>query len=314
MKKLLFFLISAVVLNGCATSPASKNEPAAAAKVEPTYFEKISGQNVQDLRPAATCPRSDKEFATSTWRQMSAMAAACVKAGDWNRVDQLGNAIAIKGSKAPWGAYYMGMAADAKKNYPRAIWMMELALKKAPGEGILHYELGRIRWQMGDDILALKEMKQASDLNPSLTEAHWITGMVALNTDKLGDAETAFQKALATDRNHFPSVMALAEVKMRQKDWVHAASELNQAISINPRSTKARLVLAGMHETQLKQVQEALDAYKDLKRLSAANKLDAPLNINVDDKIRTIEGTLKQSLKPQVSKRQPSSTEGKVAK
>ena len=298
---------------GCAQAPVNQSEYVA-KKVEASYFEKVNGITVAQFRSSASCPNDPSSMSSSDWKRLSAMASACVKSQEWAKVEKLGNAIAIKGKLTPWGPYFLSLAAESRKDYPRAIWMLELALKKAPKEGILQYQLGRVHWLMGNDLDALKYLKQASETNPSLVEAHWTTGLVALSGDNFSEAESALNRALAVDSRHWPSIATLAEVKMRTKNWEAAEALLNQAVSLNPQSTKARVALATVQEIGLKKAYDALSTYKELKRQSAQNKLDAPINFNVDDKIKSIEGSLAKAPKPQVSARQPSAEDGKVAK
>lgn len=306
-------LVVSVVAVGCAQAPLNQSEYVA-KKVEASYFEKVNGTVISQFKTGVNCPSSESELNGTEWKRLSSQAAACVKAQDWAKVEKLGNAIAIHGKLTPWGPYYLSLAAESRKDYPRAIWMLELALKKAPKEGILQYQLGRVNWMMGNDIEALKYLKLASETNPSLIEAHWITGLVALNSDKFSEAESALNRALAMDSKHWPSLTTLAEVKIRTKDWEKAESLLSRAVSLNPQSTKARVALATVQEIGLKKAYEALGTYKELKRQSAQNKLDAPLNFNLDEKIKMIEGALATVPKPQVSSRQPSTQDEKVAK
>ena len=149
MNKLILALSLLAV--GCASAPAKKGQPKAAAlavaqkeEVKPAYTEKMTVQKVVELAKMA-CPR-DGAWNGMEWRKVIPMANACVQAKDWRRVDSIGEYLGVHAHLAPWGAYYMSLAAGARKDYPRAIWMMELALKKAPTEGLFHYQMGRTAW------------------------------------------------------------------------------------------------------------------------------------------------------------------------
>src|SRR5262249_51286318 len=154
------------------------------------------------------------------------------------------------------------------------IWMLELALKKDPKEGLFHYELGRIHWELKEDQDALKELKQASDLNAGLTDAHWIMGQMAVGRQDYSAAEKYFQKALASNSQHVPSLLGMATLKINSKDYVKAEDYLNQAISLSPKSAKARVALAQLQEQHLNKLDEALRTYKQIKQMAAKNQLD----------------------------------------
>lgn len=306
-------LLGAVVLLSSCASSSRNSDTALAPKVKPTYFDKVTAQRIEDWDPGVACPLSQTEDSKVEWKKLANLAAACVKIQNWGQVEKLGNQLSIHGRLTPWGPYFLALAAEARRDFPRALWMLELGLKKAPREGILHYQLGRIRWQMGDDVLALQSLHEASNLNPSLTDAHWVDGMLALNAGKLGEAEVAFEKALANQSSHWLALMALAEVKLRGKDFSRAENLLQRALRFNDRSLRARLALAFVQEVELKKFREALGSYQDIKRLSAENKLDATLNMNLEEKIRSVESELAKAEKLKISSRQPASPEGKVA-
>lgn len=302
-------IFTSILISGCATpgaeikkqtyiAPAPLNAPAA-----PTYSEKARGVTVDQVK-SANCPQ-DNKWENLTWTKIIPLANACVKAKDWHRVEKMGDLLAKTAYLTPWGAYYLSVAAEARKDYPRALWMLELALKKNPNEGIFHYEIGRIQWELKDDAEALKHLKMASDLNSSLTGAHWIMGQMAIQRQDYSAAEHLFEKALESDSEHMPSIFAMAQVKVIKKEWERAEEYLAKAVRYNPRSTKARLALAQVQEEYLKKVQEALHGYKQLKQLSADRKLDESVHINLDEKIQSLEKNITQ-MTNKVTTRQPS--------
>jgi tetratricopeptide (TPR) repeat protein len=316
MRNIILLLAAGTLLAGCASAPSGteKKSDSALAPAAPTYSEKVATVNLTEFKPATACP-ADGKFESPDWRKVAGYANACVKAKDWRKVENIGNYLAKNAHLTPWGAYYLSLAAASRKDYPRATWMLELALKKAPTEGLFHYQLGRLHWEMGNDTDALKEMKLASDMNPSLTDAHYVTGQLALQKGDNSEAEKRFRKALAIDPKHVGSTMGIATLRMKAGDWAKAEGALEDAVALSPRSTRARLALAQVREQQLKKFQEALDTYKELRALQAQKKLDEITGINLDEKISTLEKSIAQAAKEnQVSQRKPSNQEGQVAK
>jgi tetratricopeptide (TPR) repeat protein len=318
---------------GCATgtksaqSPTSANNssskkgasvPAPAMSKEtpipppPLYTEKVTGISLEQMR-SGSCPQ-DTKWESFNWEKIVPLANACVKAKDWVKVEKMGDVLAKRAYLVPWGAYYLALDAESRKDFARAVWMLELALKKAPGEGIFYYEIGRIHWELGNTPLSIKNFKEASDKNPSLTEAHWVLGQVALNQRKTSDAKTYLKRALESSPKHFPSLMSMAQLEINSKNWVEAEKLLTQAISINAHSTRARLALVKTQEDELKKLSEALSGYKEIKKLAADKKLDEVPIINFDEKIRNLQDSIKRaSAAEKVTARQPSGEE-KVAK
>ncbi|MGZ3721874.1 MAG: tetratricopeptide repeat protein [Bdellovibrionales bacterium] len=285
---------SAMLFAGCATAPAEKTSAhlEALPAPAPSYEEKVGSMAVEQVKTA--CP-ADSKWEALEWKKISPYANACVKAKDWGKVEKMGNFLATHAHLTPWGPYYMSLAAEGRKDYPRAIWMLELALKKAPKEGIFHYELGRIHWELGDDADAVKHLKQASELSPSLTQAHWVMGQLAVQRHDFNEAETLFQKALKIDSKHLPSILGMATLTINNKDFARAEGYLTQAVALNPRSSKARLALAQVQAEHLKKYQDALHTYKQIKQMNADKKLDESVHINLDEKIQSLEKSLTQA-------------------
>jgi tetratricopeptide (TPR) repeat protein len=305
VRNIILLAAAGLLLAGCASTPGTEKKTLEKAPA-PTYTEKVTAVNLQEFKPVAACP-ADGKWESPDWKKVAAYANACVKAKDFRKVEMIGSYLAKSAHLTPWGAYYMSLAAQYRKDYPRAAWMLELALKKAPNEGLFHYQLGRLHWEMGDDAAALKAIKLASDLNPSLVDAHYVTGQLALQKGDSSEAEKSFRKALAVDSKHAGAMMAIASLRLKAQDWSRAESALEDAIALNPRSSRARLALAQVREQQLKKFQEALDTYKEIRSMNSARKLDEPVTVNLDEKISTLEKSLVQAGKEnQVSQRKPS--------
>lgn len=309
MKNLILLASVALLLAGCASAPGQK-----AAVPVPTYTEKVSAISVEDFKPAASCP-ADGKFKSPEWRKMVGYANACVKAKDWRKVEAIGNELAMSAHLTPWGPYFLSLAAQSRKDYPRAQWMLELCLKKAPSEGIFHYQMGRLYWEQGDDTAALKELKMASDMNPSLADAHYVMGQVALRKDSFTEAQGLFRKTLALDNKHWPATMGMATAYMKSNEWAKAEETLSDAVRMNPRSMKARLALAQIQEMHLKKISEALHTYKELRSFAADKKLDESVHLNLDEKIQTLEKSMSQISKgSKLTDRQPTAEAKKVTK
>ncbi len=247
---------SALSLLGCASKPAAKGTGKVAVaeakeEVKPTYSEKVGAMTVAEVSSKTKCPK-DGAWNGQDWKKIIPMANACVKAKEWRRVENIGAYLGIHASLTPWGAYYMSLAAGNRKDFPRAIWMMELALKKAPNEGLFHYQMGRMYWEQEDDVNALKSLKLASEKNPDLTDAHWVMGQIALQRGEHPQAEKLLERALDNDPRHWGALMAMASLRTKEKNWDQAESLLSRALRVNPKDTKARQALNQVNEMQAK--------------------------------------------------------------
>lgn len=292
MKKYWLMTSLALVVSACASKSTKDSGMPELATTKASYSEKTMGVPVTAVSSNVVCPQQDSPYEKEDWHKILPMANACVRDKEWGRVEAIGNHLATHAPLTPWGPYYLGLSASARKDFLRAQWMLELALKKAPKEGLFHYELGRVAWENGDAVTAMKELKEASSLNPSLTEAHFVMGQMALQRDDLGQARELFQKSLASDSKNVRILLASAQVEIKAKDFTKAEEFLSRAVQQNARDGKARLTLAQVQELHLKKTQEALQNYRALKQLSNEHKLDQVITLNLDEKIQALEKTL----------------------
>lgn len=308
-------LILAFLIGGCASTGAKKPVagPNASEGVKPFYSEKSRAVTLEQYSEAV-CPTESK-WESSEWKSLMKLAGACVKAKDWVKVEKMANVLATRAVTTPWGPYYLGLVAENRRDYPRAIWMFELALKKAPDEGLFHYELGRVYWDLKDEAIALQHLKMASDLSPTLAPAHFLLGQMAEQRGESPQAENLWQRALTANPRHLPAILAMATLRFKQKNYVDSEVWFHRALELNPRSSKTRLALAQVQEQYLKNIAAALESYKQLKQLAAEKKLDEGVHLNLDDKIQSLQKTLSQhgTAQQQLTTRSPS-TEKQVKK
>lgn len=315
MRNRILTIFTLVAFSGCATGALEKSgvvkpTEAQVAPVVPSYEAKVSSIPLEQVRAVPAAPANKWE--TLPLPKVMEMANAAMKSKDYLQVEKIGDFLARASYLTPWGPYYLAMAAESRHDYPRAVWMLELALKKAPKEGLFHYELGRIHWELKADSEAIKHLKLASELNPTLTGAHWVLGQMAMQRQDYSEASKLLEKALVSDSGHGPSLLAMAQLKMLQKEWDRAETYLLHAIAVYPRSSKARLALAQVQESHLNKLGEALRTYKQLKQLVADHKLDESVTINLDEKIQALQKNVAQVHEAgKVSQRQPATEAAK---
>lgn len=294
---------------GCASSGVRE-----ASQDSRPFTESMRGYTFDQLRTSASCPKHSAQWKDAEWKELMDAAAACAKDGHWVQVERLGNALAIKEPVAPWGAYFLSLSAESRKDMNRANWMIDLAIKKAPQEGILLYQKGRLQWESGDVKTAQDLIAKAVAANPSLTEAYVLLGKMDLLSDHLSRAKDAFESAYHLNPHSFDALLGLADVQLKKQNWAAAESYLHRAISNNPRSMQAHLQLAQGIETLAKDQKAALTSYKKLKRLAERNELDERPPIDIDQKIKTLESWIAQTARSDRAMNREPSAQGKVSK
>ena len=306
MKKLIFsmFVFSFV---GCAGGNAKKDlGPNSGDPRKQVYLDGVKAQSPRLESPRSTCPSPEKQLENQSWQRLMGFANACVVAKNWNQTEAIGNLLSTHDPLSPWGPYYLGLVAEAHKDFPRALWMIELALKKAPQMGVIHYEQGRLLFALEDVGGAVNAFRRAVKFDVDMTEANLALGQILFREQYWSEALPYLEKGLEKDRKNLLALIAAAECRIQAHDYKLAAEYLDRAQELDSRRMIVRLRLAEIQEEHLKEYSKALSGYKDLKSMAARKRLDQPISVDLDGKIKHLEQLVAKLEKTQ-SNRNPSS-------
>lgn len=260
------------------------------------------------------CPSaSDKKWQKADWKSVVQMANGCVVKGQWSQVEDLANHLARQDHLAPWGPYYLSLAADARKDYSRALWMIELALKKAPSLGILKYQKGRILWGLEEYSQAMEMFEEALDKEPELLDAHMMLAQIHYRDQEFDKAKDHFEVVLSKDSKNYTALVGLAECELKDGNIDKALGYFDRAVSRNGSDLALRLRQAFVYETVAQNLPEALASFKEIQGLIKRGKLIGSLNFDLSGKIKSLESSLSKLALSEDSSRKPGSEE-KVSK
>jgi tetratricopeptide (TPR) repeat protein len=283
--KLATILIMGSMLVGCATNAPKQTtadiKPSEAQKI---YFEGIS--IVSGVKPGEKCTFNAAQERDRSWKNLVRHASQCASAGQWSTVEVLAEEMAKGDINSPWSAYFHSVVADKTGDLPRAVWMVELAMKKAPGAALFYYQKGRVLWEMKDYKNAVKEMTTATDLDKNLTDAQVFLAQAYhqnLNYDK---ATQFYKSALASQSTNPICLKGLADVHLAQGNPAKVV-ELLEPVVGRTTDRDIRLRLAQGYE-MTGHDQEALAQYKAVREAGKVSTASLDLN----EKIRGLEAKL----------------------
>ena len=235
---------------------------------------------------------------------------ACISKQNLAMAEKLAKILANEHHVSPWGPYYLSLIAEQKGQAMRAVWMIDLALKKAPGKGILLFQKGRLLWKQNKPTLAMELYEAAVRETPELVDAHMSLAQVYYRDQEFEKAGKHFEKVVKYDRRNANAFIGLAECELEDGDEAAAVNYLEKAISLKPANLALRMRQARIYENQLEDFKAALKRYKAIVKLSKRKKLDQPVTNNLLDTIKRLETKVSQA-KPgeQVSKRNPAKEE-----
>ena len=327
LNRILISLVAALVLSACATGPAGKNEsrgPANASERAQAYLNGVEFATASEKNAGAkTCkfsPEQEKRAParvgapSKDWQGVVAIANACVQAKDWKTLEAVAQQISRADVDSPWGAYFLGLAAEGRKDHARAMWMVDLAQKKSAGKsGLFAFQKGRLLLAVGETSRAMVEFESAVKLDPRLTEAQVYLGEIHLRDQEFELAGPYYQAALKNHPKHLKALLGLAEVKFQKGSGDEAADLYARVLEIQPDHLKSWLRLAHAQETMQKNSVQALSTYRGLKTsIDRGGVKDRP-TFDLAAKIKALEDATRPRA-PAQSAMAPTSSEKKTDK
>lgn len=305
MKKYQFTL-ALLALTACAsqgTKPESTAKNEDTTKVE-MYLQGLSASPVAATGDSCSATKSD------SWKTLVSKASACARTGQWTMVEDFAYLISKLDLNSPWGLYFYSIAAEGKKDYPRALWMIEAAIKKTGNRvALFRYQKGRLMWSEKPSESALKEIEAAAKADPTLLDAQVFLGDARLRSWDLSQAEDHFAQALKIKSNYYEAVRGMADVKRLKGNVQDSIPLLSQAASLKPTDLSTRVYLASAYE-DVKQPQEALSTYRALRESISSGLVKEKPDFDVNEKIKSLEGLVAANEK-QVSRTPAKKTEKK---
>ncbi len=266
MKKAIGFSLVILVIQslGCATKGTQSVDAE-------QYVQGLRSESVRQSRSSGPqCPRTSESWSQeSSWRALVAQANACVRSQNWPQVEAIGQHLAQTEPVGPWGAYYLSLSAEATQRLPRALWMIDLALKKAPRNSLLTYQMGRVQWAMGDYEKAMESYQQALRYDSDLMDAHLALGLIYFRDQDSAKANHHLSKVLESEPQNFAALVALGEIQLERGQREQAQELLARAARENSSDQKLRARLDKLNEELALERAQALAASSPRREPSA---------------------------------------------
>jgi tetratricopeptide (TPR) repeat protein len=304
---LLSFVLAGCASSGGNTSTAKKTDDQQQQAKTDVYLQGLTAS------PLTSASETCSVVKSTSWKTMVGKASACVRTGQWAQVEELAYELSRSDVDSPWGLYFYSLAAEGRKDYHRANWMIEAAIKKAsPKVALFRYQKGRLMWLEKPSEAALKEIESAVKADPNLLDGHVFLGDARLRSWALSQAESHFSTALRLKSNSYEAVRGLADVK-RLKGNIHDAIPLlAQAQGLKPTVLSTRIYLAAAYEEE-KQHSEALSTYRSLRESITSGLIKEKPDFDVNEKIRSLESMIASNeakAKQPVAPRKPAEKDG----
>ena len=288
MKKQLVIikgLLGVILLSGCGSTQQ---------KADSVVFTKnITGKTYEQSKSLwSSCQTNKKIVEKASWKQLMKFANTCAVKKKWSEVEHLGYTIVEKEPNSPWGLYYLSLAAEANGKNRKALWMVDMALKKAPQSGTINYHKARLLWKENEYELSLNQMEKAVEYDPELVTAHLFLGQVKLRDQEYKSAKNHFSKVLVKDSSNYYALLGVADSMNHLNEFNSAAPYYEKAIDERPKELEPRLQLAYLYENHLKSPEKALEQYTWISKKVSASQLKKHVNVNIQQKITNLKKTI----------------------
>lgn len=300
-------------LTGCATSGSSsqkKTYDSAAKERAKPYLKDVISHDFRYASTSKVCPKvSRKDVKTAAlqdWKELVLTAGACVEAQSWQQVESFGGELASRFVDAPWGAYFLALAASARGETLRAYWMLDLTERKAGGPvALAQYERARLLEKEEGPASAARLMKEAVKLDPKMIAAQLWLAEVYHRDQLLDQAEEHYRMALSAKSGLYPALVGLGDVMLQKHKGAEAVELLSQAVSIKPDVIATRVQLASAYETLLGEPGKALSTLRDLQLSIARGRTHGTLGFDISKKISELEKGMRPVKKEQAQESLP---------
>lgn len=238
---------------------------------------------------ASLCPRSSTDFSRKGWKDLVQISSSCVKNQSWDRLEETAQTLSQKEPFQPWGSYFLSLAAEGKKEFPKALWYIDLAIKKNPSYGILFYQKGRLLWAEKNYGEAVTLVTKSLEMDFSIVDAILFLGQVHFRDQEYDKASEYFYSVLKAKPTHILALSGLAESRLQRKDYVGALETLQRAVSYYPEKIDFKLRQAYIYETLLNDKVNALNIYIQIRRKVSRENIKTPSVSEIDQKIQFLE-------------------------
>jgi tetratricopeptide (TPR) repeat protein len=176
--------------------------------------------------------------------------------------------------------YALGSANVGKEQLPNALQLFQQLLKKHPQDAALMYAIGAVYYLESKFTEAESLLKRSLATQPGQIAAAYY---LALTYDAMGDDERAiptFQNLLKRNPQHAPSYVKLGGILVRQHQYEEAQRDLEQAVSLDPKSVEAHYQL-GVVLRRMGKSAESETQFAESRRLETEQSAQRDLHLRL---------------------------------
>jgi tetratricopeptide (TPR) repeat protein len=166
---------------------------------------------------------------------------------DFAKSRQVYEAIAQALPKEPVGPYRLGLVARAEKKDAKALAYFEEALNRKPDAIEPMAQIAIIKNAQGKSNEAQERVTRQLEISPNNPLLYNLLGQLWLMSKDIGQAETAFKKAIELDTSFLAAYLSLGQLYQQAGKLDQAAREYDAVIQKDPKVVEAHMLLGIIH-------------------------------------------------------------------
>jgi tetratricopeptide (TPR) repeat protein len=214
---------------------------------------------VREVEPLKSDPQQGEEalfMLTESYRSLGRTKEAQDAFGDLNRL-------------YPDSAFLhrlMGMAYDARSEYPKALEEFKAALRVRPGMPEIAFAIGYIHWKLRQYDEARAWLLKELAAQPCYARAHHYLAEMEREAFRLKEAAEGYRKALDCDSRLYDSLLGLGLVVEQEGGWDEALRIYRRLVDLRPQEPQPhfKLATALMKSGKTEEAEAELDRAKKL--------------------------------------------------
>ncbi|MDH5527811.1 MAG: tetratricopeptide repeat protein [Nitrospirota bacterium] len=158
---------------------------------------------------------------------------------------------------------------DTAEGNRRATDYFEQALRLAPTDAVVHFQIGLFHSTRGHRRQSIDAYRKAVQFNPEYRKARYNLGLQLLADDRFGDARAEFQWIVERHPDHAESYFNLGRVAYGEKRYGEAISLYRKAIDLRGGAYPEGWLNTGLTFVRLKDPKRAILAYEEALKIKA---------------------------------------------
>jgi tetratricopeptide (TPR) repeat protein len=182
------------------------------------------------------CPSDIKTIEKTDWTQLLKFANSCAAKEKWQMLEVIAKKLSSQTSFSPWGPYYLSLVSEKNRNFEKAMWMIDLAIKRTPDLGILYYQKGRLNWIQKNFNEGFIYFEKSVQYNLKISEPHIFMATLYLRDNEIENAQKNYEIALLYSPGSFEAFVGLAKISNLKGDAKSEMTYLEKAKRVRPQN------------------------------------------------------------------------------